>query len=135
MLGIINEENMKAKDSFSKVPIIVGIIITVLMVFIFGTKLIGSIIDNGPEQIKVITIALIHWYDDPTGFFLFYLIGYSIVWWKPLWGSLIIIVVSILITVINIDNLGMLIFSLPTFSVGFLYLVRWNDTRKNINDA
>ena len=122
---------MKTKSSFSRVTMIVGIIITALMVLLFGTKLAGDIIENPAGQFNKIANALIHWYDDPTGFFISYLIGYAVVWWKPFWGSLILIAASVVVTVINIDNTGFLIFALPVLLVGVLYLVQWNDARRN----
>jgi hypothetical protein len=121
---------MKTKRGFSFIVIIYGIIVTVLMVFIFGSYIIGDIIKGGIGALKEIPRALVHWYDDPTGFFFAYLIGYAIVWWKPQWGALIIMAGSLLWTIINIDNTGNLIFTLPTFAVGFFYLISWNDKRK-----
>jgi hypothetical protein len=125
---------MNSNSSLSKATKIVGIIITSLMLLIFGTKLIGSIIENGIEEFKEIVYALTHWYDDPTGFFFAYLIGYAIVWWKPLWGSIIIIMGSLLAIFTNIDNMGFLIFALPTFVVGILYIASWYEIRKRNND-
>jgi hypothetical protein len=128
----LNEKfTMKTKSGFSRVPMIVGIIITTLMVLVFGTVLIGDITGKPTGQLNKIANALIHWYDDPTGFFISYLIGYAIVWWKPLWGSIILIAASILVTVINIDNPGFLIFALPALLVGSLYLVLWIETRRS----
>jgi len=121
---------MNSKSSLSQVAKIYGIIITSLMVLIFGTKLIGTLIENGVGQLKEIANATIHWYDDPTGFFLSYLIGYATVWWKPLWGSVIIVVACLLVTVINIDNIGFIIFALLAFIVGILYIASWYDIRK-----
>jgi hypothetical protein len=121
---------MKSNRGFSFVAMIIGIIVTSLMLLIFGGTLIGDIIEKGSGEFKEIARALVHWYDDPTGFFFAYLIGYAIVWWKPLWGALIIMAGSLLWTIINIDNTGNLIFTLPTFAVGFFYLISWNDKRK-----
>lgn len=127
---------MNSKSSLLKGAKIYSIIITSLMILLFGTKLIGSLIENGIGELKEIANALIHWYDDPTAFFFSYLIGYAIVWWKPLVGSVIIIVGSILVSVINIDNMGFIIFALLTSIVGFLYMASWYEIRKrNKNDA
>jgi hypothetical protein len=121
---------MKSNRGFSFVAMIIGIIVTSLMLLIFGGTLIGDIIEKGPGEFKKIASALVHWDDDPTGFFFAYLIGYAIVWWKPLWGAIIIIAGSLISFVININNMGFLIFAIPTFLVGFFYLISWNDTRK-----
>jgi len=75
---------------------------------------------------------LVHWEEDPTGFFFTYIIGYAIIWWKPLWGAVIIMTGSLLSAVINFDNPGFLIFAIPTFAVGILYLISWIDERKRI---
>jgi hypothetical protein len=122
---------MKTKSGFSLLIMIYGIIITVLMLLIFGGTLIGDIIEKGPGEYKKIASALVHWYDDPTGFFFTYIIGYAVIWWKSLPGSIIIIAGSLCAAIINIDNLlGFLIFAIPTFLVGFLYLISWFDNRK-----
>jgi len=122
---------MKPRNKISFIPLIYGIIITSLMLLIFGSALILSLIENWPGEFKEILQALVKWYDDPTGFFFTFLIGYIVIWWKPLYGSLIIMLGSILIFVINIDNPGFLIFAVPTFLVGFFYLEPWYNLRKN----
>jgi hypothetical protein len=116
-------------------PKIYGIIITSLMLLIFGSALILSLFDNWPEELKEISKALVKWYDDPTGFFFTYMIGYAFVWWKPFWGSVIIIIGSFLVFIINIDNPGFLIFAVPTFLVGFFYLESWYLIRKKNKDV
>lgn len=126
---------MKAKRGFSFVAMIYGIIITALMLLIFGGTLIGDIIEKGPGEFKKIASALVHWNDDPTGFFFTYIIGYAVIWWKPLPGAIIIMTGSLLSAIINIDNPGFLIFAVPTFLVGFFYLISWLDKRKEIKNT
>jgi hypothetical protein len=121
---------MIPKNKPHLIAMVVGIIVTALMIFVFGFMLIGSIIEKGMDEIKEIAKACINWYDDPTGFFLSYLIGYIIVWWRPLWGSIIIISVSLLSVLINIGNPGFLMFTVPTCLVGILYLFAWYDNKK-----
>jgi hypothetical protein len=121
---------MSSKSVLSRVAIIYGIVVTLFFCLIFGTKLISLLIENGIGELKEIAKALIHWYDDPTAFFFSYIIGYAIVWWKPLWGSIIIIAGSLLVFIINFDNMGFLIFALLAFTVGFLYIMSWYDIRK-----
>jgi hypothetical protein len=123
---------MKSKRGFSLFVMIYGIVVTLFMVLIFGGQLIGDITKNGTGEFKEIARALVHWYDDPTGFFFTYLLGYAIVWWKRLAGAFIIMAGSLLWTIININNPGNLIFTLPTFVVGFFYLMSWLDKRKEI---
>jgi hypothetical protein len=65
---------------------------------------------------------------------LIYLVGYAIVWWKKLWGSIIILTVSIMGFVFSEygDIRFMYVFA---FLVGFLYIMNWKDERKRKNDA
>ena len=123
---------MKSKRGFSLFALIYGIVVTLLMLLIFGGQLIGDLNKNGTGEFKEIASALVHWYDDPTGFFFTYLIGYAIVWWKSLLGALIIMAGSLLWSIININNPGNLIFTLPTFAVGLFYMISWLDKRKVI---
>lgn len=111
-------------------PKIYGIIITSLMLLIFGSSLLLELFENWPGELKVILKALLKWHDDPTGFFVTYMIGYAVVWLKPFWGSVIIIIGSFMVFIINIDNSGFLIFAVPTFLVGFFYIESWYVIRK-----
>jgi hypothetical protein len=63
-----------------------------------------------------------------------YLVGYAIVWWKKLWGSIIIIIVSIMGFVFSEYGDIRFLYVLA-FLVGFLYIMNWNDERKRKNDA
>ena len=73
--------------------------------------------------------AFLDW-DDPTAFFFTYLIGYAVIWWKPLWGSIIIILGSIIFVIIAGFD-GPPIFATPAFLVGLFYLLNWIVSRKN----
>jgi hypothetical protein len=125
---------MKSKTTLFYIATGFGIIVTILMLSVFGLMLVGSVIDKGIGEIKEIAYACFHWYDDPTGFFFAYMIGYAIVWWRPLPGSLIIIAGSMLAIIINIDNSGFLIFTLPTILVGVLYLFYWYDMKMRVKE-
>ena len=63
-----------------------------------------------------------------------YLVGYLIVWWKKLWGSIIILTVSLMGLAFSEygDIRFMYVF---VFLVGFLYIMNWNDEKKRKNDA
>jgi len=115
--------------------IVWGIIVTSLLSLIIGFLIIEKLIEEGSKYLIEIPKALVDWYDDPTGFFFAYLIGYTVVWWKPLWGSIIIMLGSICYVIISgID--GPPIFAIPTFLVGLFYLLQWIVARKNqINAA
>ena len=107
-----------------------GIIVASLLLLIFGIKITEKFIEDGSKYLFEILKAIVDWGDDPTGFFFTYLIGYAVIWWKPLWGSILIILVSIFYVIINgID--GPPIFAIPTFLVGLLYLINWIVDRKN----
>lgn len=122
---------MKPDQSFYSVTKIYGIVLTALMLLIFGGTIIQQLIEKGIGELGKYPGACLHWYDDPTGFFFTYLIGYALVWWKPLLGGIIIVAGGILEIIINIDNTGFLIFAAPTLLVGVFYiLIFFSDKRK-----
>lgn len=131
ILAILIKLTMKTGKKFSFVPEILGIIVTAIMVLTLGVKLIIEIIEDGEEALREIYNALFHWRDDPTAFFIFYIIGYIIVWWRPLWGSFLIIIASLLVALVNLNNIGFVIFAIPTLLVGFFYFESWNIARKS----
>ena len=114
---------MKPGTSFNKVSKINGIVVTSLMILIFGGTILGGLIEKGTGELGNLFKGCLHWYDDPTGYFFTYLVGYALVWWKQLWGGIIIIAGSIAVSVINIDNTGFLIFAFPTLLVGVFYVL------------
>jgi len=116
---------MKTK-TFSSITQIFGIIIASLLVLILVSHMVGYIADHGMEAIKDSAGALINWYDNPTGLFTSFIIGYACIWWKKLLGAIILISAALLATLINLDNLGWLIFTGPIFSVGLMYLFNWH---------
>ena len=109
--------------------IVWGIIVTSFLSLLFGVLIIEKLIEEGPKYLIEISKALFDWYDNPSGFFVAYFIGYAVIWWKPLWGSIIIMLGSILYVIIaGID--GPPIFAIPTFLVGLFYLIQWIVARK-----
>ena len=113
---------MKTNKILKYVSMIYGILVTSLMLLIFGVLIIEKLIEEGSKYLIEISKSLVNWGDDPTGFFFAYIIGYAVIWWKPFWGSLIIIFVSISYVLISgID--GPPIFAIPTFLVGLSYLI------------
>ena len=99
------------------------------MLWLFGPYLLRDGIDFPG--------AFINWYDDPASFFFTYIVGYAIIWWKPLWGSIIIIIGCIVFYVFNPHNTGFVInFLIATFLVAILNILYWSVIRKkNISDA
>ena len=113
---------MKTNKILKYVSMIYGILVTSLMLLIFGVLIIEKLIEEGSKYLIEISKSLVNWGDDPTGFFFAYIIGYAVIWWKPFGGSLIIIFVSISYVLISgID--GPPIFAIPTFLVGLSYLI------------
>ncbi len=121
---------MKSQKALYYISMIYGIIVTSLMLLVIGTKIIGEISEKGIiTVIKEIGVQFIRW-DDPSAFFVMYIVGYIIVWWKPLWGSVVIITGSLVFFLTNFISVN-LIFVLPTLLVGLFYIIYWNIKRKN----
>jgi hypothetical protein len=115
---------------------IYGIIVTLLMLMAFGPKFIGSLNEEGIIYLLEVPKAFVNWYDNPTAFFFTYFIGYAMIWWRPLWGSVVIILGGILFFIFNSQNMGTFIFIIPTFLVALFYILYWiGARRKKINDA
>lgn len=113
---------MKTIKVLKYVSLVSGILVTFFLMMVFGFMMIADLIKEGPKHLIEISKSLFNWYDDPTGFVFAYFIGYAIIWWKPLWGSITIIFGSILFVSINgLD--GPPIFAIPTFLVGFFYFI------------
>ena len=112
---------MKKEDSSPLVIKIVGIIITAWILFL----VVYELIKEGFESFFInLTNLFTHSYPyiDPNALILIYLVGYAIVWWKKLWGTVIIIIVSILGIIFS--QAGDIRFQfILTFLVGFLYFV------------
>ena len=125
---------MKSKSKLHLLSIVWGIIFSVFMFLTIGTKIIIEIFEDGPGSLKGLPESFVTW-DDPGPYFLTYIIGYAVILWKPLWGSIIIMAASIYYVMIaGVD--GPPIFAAPGFLVGALYLANWFVVRRNqINAA
>ncbi len=123
------EAKSKPKSKLHLLSIIWGLIFTSFMLLVLGSKIIIAIIEDGPQFLSEIPESFSTW-DDPIPYFITYIIGYAVIWWKPLWGSIIIILGSIFYVIMaGID--GPPIFAAPGFLVGALYLINWFVVRKN----
>jgi len=100
------------------------------MLIAFGPKFVGSIQEQGLVYLLEVPKAYLDWYDDPVAFFFTYFIGYIVLWWRPLWGSIIIILGGVIWFAFNSHNMGTFIFIGPTFLVAILYILSWNADRK-----
>lgn len=115
---------MKTKLFLKYWAMIYGIIITALLLLIIGTKIAGKVFEEGPSFLANMVKGFADW-SDPGPFFMVYIAGYAISWWKPLWGSLIIMAGSIYFVAANTLDWGPVIFAGPAFFVGFFYLLAW----------
>ena len=121
---------MKKKIVLGMVAKIYGGLITLLLLFAFAPKLFGSW-----DTIGSIPSGIMNWYDNPTGFFITYIIGYIIVWFRPLWGACVMGFGVLLFFAINATNIPFLVlFLLPVLSVAVLYLIYWNVSKKATDD-
>ncbi|MCD4734976.1 MAG: hypothetical protein K8R53_02940 [Bacteroidales bacterium] len=85
---------MKTKKILKYVSMIFGIIVTLFLLLVFVPKIIGEFVEKGLAFFVEISNSFVNW-DDPMAFFITYIIGYMIIWWRPLWGSIIIIFLMI----------------------------------------
>ncbi len=120
---------MKRKDFFS-VKVIVGIVVTLFFVLSFVPKLVIEFVEQGLLYFREIAGSFVNWYDNPTAFILIYFLAYSLLWWKPLSGSVLIILACILSIAFNLDNMGFLILVLPALAVALLYIADYKNQRR-----
>jgi hypothetical protein len=121
---------MNSSTILKYITISIGLIVTLFMLVAFGPKFIGMIQDEGVSYLSTIPNSFTDWYDDPTAFFLTYFIGYTVIWWRPVMGSAIIILGDILFFAFNSQNMGTFIFIIPTITVAILYLIHWDNNKK-----
>ena len=129
----LKTENMKGKRKpKSKLHILAlvwGIIFSAFMLLTIGLKFIVSIFEKGTGSLSVSSETFITW-DDPAPYFISYIIGYAVIWWKPFWGSIIIMAASIYYVLIA-GFAGPTIFAAPGFLVGALYFSYWFIEKRN----
>ncbi len=118
----------KPKSKLHLLSIVWGLIFTSFMLLAVGSKIIIAIVEGDPKMFFEFPESFSTW-DDPLPYFLTYMIGYAVIWWKPLWGSIIIILGSIFYVIIAGFD-GPPIFAAPGFLAGLLYLLNWIVTRK-----
>ena len=133
-MASLKNENMKKKNSLALLTKIVGIIITAWILFLTAYDLIKEGIAGFFNNL---TNLFTHSYPyiNPNVLIWIYLVGYAIAWWKRLWGTVIIIIVSIF-GIIASDAGDVRFHFMLTLLVGILYFGYWNDERKKEkNDA
>jgi len=121
---------MKSKSSsFSKWTMIVGIIFTMILIIQPVLDIPREFKESNGDFFNYLTNLFFNSYLNPNAGVLIYLVGYAIVWWKKLWGSIIILTVSIMGFIFSeYDDLRLMY--VFVFLVGFLYLMNWNEERK-----
>ena len=124
---------MKKRSKLHLLSQIWGIVFTSLILLTIGVHMIIGITEDSRKFFNELTGAFSSW-ENPIVYFFIYIIGYVVIWWKPLWGSIIIITGSIFyVTMAGID--GPPIFAAPGFLVGALYLINWFVVRRNQTKA
>ena len=69
---------------------------------------------------------------------LTFMAGYAIGWWRPFWGGLLMIIAALLVSgpFILQGNYGSLIFGIPQFAIGVLYILLSRlEKRKSIENG
>ena len=109
---------------------IIGIVITAMILFAVAIDLIREHKEGSEHFVNYLSNMFIRFdsYKNPPALFVIYLVGYAVAWWKPLWGSIIIITVSVIGFIFSEYSDARFSYVL-IFLVGFLYLVHWNEER------
>ena len=115
--------DMKSKSRFRIPALVTGIIVSLFFLLAFGPKFMGELVEKGTDYFNEILNSYVHW-EDPNAFFITYFIGYILVWWRPLWGAVIMMAAGVIYVVIAGFD-GPPIFAAPAFVVGILYLLYW----------
>ena len=131
---ILSLNTMKPKPALSAAIMIFGIVVTLFLLMVTGLHVLGKMPDRGfITVLKDIGMQCITW-KYPSTFFVIYFIGYVLVWWKHLWGAVIIIAASLLFFLTN-TTLWNLALTLPALLVGVFYILLWNMNRRKASGA
>jgi len=114
---------MKSISKLNLFSRIWGILVTLFMLLSVGSYIVVGIIEDSRKFFNQLSESFSN-KADPTLYFFCYIIGYLVIWWKPLWGSIIIITASIYYVIVA-GLQGPPIFAIPGFIVGALYLINW----------
>jgi len=120
--------------AFRKLVLAIGTLLAILFLLVFGPKIVFNSIGTAPEL-----PTGRHWEGQVmTAMFLIFMIGYAIGWWRILWGGITIILAAFLVSapfIILQRNYGSLIFGLPQFAIGILYVLLYLlEKRESIRD-
>ena len=109
---------------------IVGIVITAWILFLISIELSRDLKEGIGGLFNNFFTNHSYPYKDPNVLIMLYLVGYAVVWWKKLWGTVIIAIASIFGIIFSEAGDIQFHFML-TFVVGFLYFLNWIFERKN----
>ena len=113
----------KPLSKLHHLAILWGIMVSAFLFLVIGGKIIAGFFGDGHGTMKVSLESFVTC-NNPGPYFIIYMIGYAVIWWKPLWGSIIIMAASIYYVIIaGVD--GPQIFAAPGFIVGALYMAYW----------
>jgi hypothetical protein len=118
----LTNKQPKRKDLFLLIIRILASLLAIFFILAYVPKLVGEVLDvfKGEPIYKGWEGLVME-----TTFFVF-LAGYVISWWRKCWGGLIIVLASLIQMgpfLIIQGNLGSLIFGVPLFVVGALFLI------------
>lgn len=117
-----------ARRLFRIVVLSLGSLLAGILLFAFVPKLFSRSTSTSPaaEWEGRVMIAM----------FVTFLLGYAVGWWRLLWGGLLILLAALLVSVLlSVNgNFGGLIFGIPLFFLGALYLLLyWSERRASGN--
>jgi hypothetical protein len=128
---------MTEMNSYSRnlrrVVLVVGTLLAVFFLLAAGPKLCGEIIGAPPSPNRDLSPDRAWEGQAMTATFLIFMVGYVIGWWRRLWGGLIMILAALVVVIPFIAlarNYGSLIFGIPIFFVGLLYLMLFWDEKR-----
>lgn len=117
------------KDGLLLITKIVGIVITAWILFLISIELSRDLKEGIEGILNNFFTNHSYPYKDPNVLIMVYFVGYAVVWWKKLWGTVIIAIASIFGIIFSEAGDIQFHFML-TFVVGFLYFLNWIFERK-----
>lgn len=127
-------EKRNKSRTFRKIVLAMGTLLAIFFLLAFVPKIISSLIGTAHEP-----QAGRQWEGQVmTAMFVTFMIGYAIGWWRILWGGIIIILAAFLVSapfIIIQRNYASLIFGLPEFALGTLYVLLYRiEKQESIRD-
>jgi hypothetical protein len=129
---------MTAKNSDLKSLRLIVLISGTLLALLFLLAFVPKMLINSSDKVHT---------PDPSrewegqvmlAMFITYLIGYALGWLWRLWGGIIIIIAALVVSIPFIlldENYGSLIFGIPQFVVGVLYILLYRFEKSGNNES